>query len=354
LCQGDSVQLDAGDWVSYRWSTGAITRTIVVKSAGSYDVTVEDANGCRGTSVAATVTLAPPPAPPTITARGDTLVSSPALTYQWLRDSVAIADATDREYVITQPGSYRVRVTDASGCTAVSEAFTPDVAIATGTAVVGRYEAAPGERITIGLALARPRNLQRNGLHTFTAQVRFNRTMLVPAETDGPDLLDATHRTVTLTGTVDPIEGEDTLQLGSIEMIATLGNTTVTPLEILSLQWKEGVVRIDTVHGTFRLIGLCENGGTRLINTTGEMTLKPTRPNPTGGLTVVEYEVVETGPTRLYLTDMSGRQIVLVDAFLEAGRYMASFDAGAIAPGTYLCVLQTETLRLTEPVVVTH
>jgi hypothetical protein len=59
-------------------------------------------------------------------------------------------------------------------------------------------------------------------------------------------------------------------------------------------------------------------------------------------------------PPRLYLTDMSGRMIPLLDAVLEPGHYLASFDASAIGTGTYICVLQTETLRMTTVLVVEH
>lgn len=52
FCSCDSVVLDAGSngYVSYLWSTGEITRTIIVKNPGSYSVTVVDTNGCRNTS----------------------------------------------------------------------------------------------------------------------------------------------------------------------------------------------------------------------------------------------------------------------------------------------------------------
>ncbi|MBA3900749.1 MAG: gliding motility-associated C-terminal domain-containing protein, partial [Bacteroidetes bacterium] len=47
FCQGDSVQVDAGaGFATYLWSTGATIRTIYVKSAGQYSVTVTDSKGC--------------------------------------------------------------------------------------------------------------------------------------------------------------------------------------------------------------------------------------------------------------------------------------------------------------------
>lgn len=58
FCAGDSVTLDAGaGYASYLWSTGELTRSIVVRNAGSYSVRVATAAGCAGTSADVAVTL---------------------------------------------------------------------------------------------------------------------------------------------------------------------------------------------------------------------------------------------------------------------------------------------------------
>jgi hypothetical protein len=62
FCSCDSVVLDAGNngYVSYLWSTGAISRTIIVKDPGSYTVTVVDTNGCRNTSQPISISVIQP------------------------------------------------------------------------------------------------------------------------------------------------------------------------------------------------------------------------------------------------------------------------------------------------------
>lgn len=51
LCPNQSVILDAGaGFSSYKWSTGATTRTITVSAAGVFNVEVADAAGCRYTT----------------------------------------------------------------------------------------------------------------------------------------------------------------------------------------------------------------------------------------------------------------------------------------------------------------
>jgi hypothetical protein len=46
--QCDSIYLDAGNYASFLWNTGATTRVIKVKTANLYSVTVTDANTCTG------------------------------------------------------------------------------------------------------------------------------------------------------------------------------------------------------------------------------------------------------------------------------------------------------------------
>lgn len=47
--EGNEITLDAGAGFTYLWSTGATTQTIEVTSAGTYSVTITNANGCTAT-----------------------------------------------------------------------------------------------------------------------------------------------------------------------------------------------------------------------------------------------------------------------------------------------------------------
>ncbi len=62
------------------------------------------------------------PAIPVITVHGDSLISSTASNYQWIRNGTAIAGATGQYYVATASGWYKVKVTDpVTGCSAYSD-----------------------------------------------------------------------------------------------------------------------------------------------------------------------------------------------------------------------------------------
>lgn len=120
LCAGEQMELDAGEgYTSYLWSTGERTRTIIVDQTMDVYVTVEDAEGCAGTSDIYGVTVKA--APVVRLSHNGTLrlcpgteqvlaVSSSYSDYQW-----STGEATP-SIVVDAPGEYWVHVVDPDGC----------------------------------------------------------------------------------------------------------------------------------------------------------------------------------------------------------------------------------------------
>ena len=129
FCAGGSVTLTSSAGSSYLWSNGATTQSIPVTTAGSYSVTVTNANGCSATSSATTVIVNALPIA-TITAGSTTtfcdggsvnLTSSAGSSYSWS------TGATTQSIIATIAGSYTVSVTNANGCSATSAAIAVTV-----------------------------------------------------------------------------------------------------------------------------------------------------------------------------------------------------------------------------------
>jgi Zn-dependent metalloprotease len=139
FCQGDSVLLTATGGATYRWSTGATTATLLVRTGGAYSVTATGPGGCTATTAPLTVTVTPRPAAPTVTATlqpsGLVVLTSSAPTgNQWYFNGTPIPGATASTYTVStsaQSGVYTVRST-ASGC--VSALSGPLPVTVTGTA----------------------------------------------------------------------------------------------------------------------------------------------------------------------------------------------------------------------------
>jgi len=122
FCEGESVMLTSSPGISYLWSNGAITQSILVTMSGNYTVTTTDINGCSGTSPITIVTVYPLPIV-TITPDGPTdfcdgesvmLTSSPGESYLWSNGQ------TTQSILVTMSGSYSVTMTDINGCSGTS------------------------------------------------------------------------------------------------------------------------------------------------------------------------------------------------------------------------------------------
>ena len=117
ICPGSFTTLNAGaGYSSYLWSTGEITASIQVSSAGSYTATVINSNGCKG-SASVTTFLSVPPTP----AITGVLYFCPGATttldggagfeaYLWSNNE------TTRTITVAAGAAYTVTVTNINGC----------------------------------------------------------------------------------------------------------------------------------------------------------------------------------------------------------------------------------------------
>ncbi|MCS6904824.1 MAG: T9SS type A sorting domain-containing protein [Bacteroidia bacterium] len=123
LCPGQVLELDAGaQFASFKWSTGETSRVISVKEAGSYSVEVQkEACICKlGPIIVQSVQG---PTKPTISQSQDTLISSPASSYEWFCNNIPISNSNTRRIKADKAGQYTVRITDLYGCSAISESY---------------------------------------------------------------------------------------------------------------------------------------------------------------------------------------------------------------------------------------
>ena len=147
ICAGGTVTLTApaGPY-TYLWSAsagGATTQVVTVSTAGTYAVTVTDANGCTMVPDSVTVVVNPLPSAvvsgsPFICDAGCTTLSVDGgfgYTYAWLDNMLTpLTPAQNGQSLQVcannlQPGGYAVQVTDANGCTAVSSVVVVSLAV---------------------------------------------------------------------------------------------------------------------------------------------------------------------------------------------------------------------------------
>lgn len=150
FCEGASTTIlnaNTGTGLSYQWErdgvniSGAISSSFIVDTfGGNFTVEVCKTNCCTESSPV-NITIFPLPAKPTIQKQKDTILIClvSATSYQWYLNGSAISGATNQRDTARQKGAYKVEITDANDCKAMSDTMMVD--IFTGIlSVMGNYQ----------------------------------------------------------------------------------------------------------------------------------------------------------------------------------------------------------------------
>lgn len=105
---------------TYAWSNGATTQNIAGLNAGTYTVTVSEAQGCTYVKSFDVISNA---YSSTITYNSGTLTSTGAGFYQWYINGTPISGANNQTYMPTAEGTYYCVVSESNGCSATSNSI---------------------------------------------------------------------------------------------------------------------------------------------------------------------------------------------------------------------------------------
>jgi hypothetical protein len=207
----------------------------------------------------------------------------------------------------------------------------------------GEVAAAPGEVVDLHIMLNHSVNITHSDTTILTATLRFNATLLDP--------IGNTPRGTIIGGDrVIPLEMPATVPCGNVLVTlrfrAMLGNDTATTLRLENLGAVGGTVAVRAESGRFRLLGVCYDGGVRLLNPAGLVKIVAVRPNPVTDEAEVEIATVEAGRTRVVVMDMLGRESAIVfDGELPSGHHILPLTTRQLTTGSYYMLLTTPTVR---------
>ena len=120
ICEDGTTTLTSDPFDTYQWSTGAVTQSITVDTARSFQVTVVDGNGCQGSGtflVDQRINPIPQITGDSLLCPGDVttlLANTGFVSYNWSDGSNSISTTFDRA------GSLTVSVVDSFGCPGMS------------------------------------------------------------------------------------------------------------------------------------------------------------------------------------------------------------------------------------------
>ena len=201
----------------------------------------------------------------------------------------------------------------------------------------------PGETVSVPIKVKNigsygfPSNVE--GFYTY---LKFNSTLLEPIGTFDEDVVKDYERRIKIS--LPKTFGADSV-LRRIEFKVGFGNDTISPL---TLEYTHpiglGNIVLNEESGSFKINNLCFDGGIRLFDPIGRLSLAPNIPNPVTDVTKINFEIIENGMTKLYITDILGNQVVeLINQDLREGKYEITLNLSTLPQGNYNYVLKTPT-----------
>lgn len=201
------------------------------------------------------------------------------------------------------------------------------------------------------------KNLRNSNLQEITVKVRYNASLLTPADKDLRNSLTFESKNgkqwaVMTLNTKNPYALQtnnsfDKANAGSvvfnIPMYVLLGDSISTPLEFAETpQFIGGKVRpTQFINGRFDLSGVCDKGPIRL--TGGGVSITKLAPNPANSSLKVSYETNLTGDAKLVVYTMGGKEVLRKNIVEKVGinaNATEILDVSKLESGIYFIEIQ--------------
>jgi hypothetical protein len=220
---------------------------------------------------------------------------------------------------------------------------------ASATIKSGNSEGYPGDIIDVPIILQNEKNIQSSGATTLKVEMKFNSTLLFPLD-NSYQKIDETTSNITIENLpINKIVGDTLITL---RFKVGLGNAESCNLTLYNAKAQNGNLDISLLDGTFKLLGICQEGGKRLINPNGKEVELKIAPNPSDGRVSVELNLIEYGITTLRIYDNIGNIIYEKDLISFTGKKDLIIETSRFANGIYFVILQTPTIRKTKELII--
>jgi hypothetical protein len=203
----------------------------------------------------------------------------------------------------------------------------------------------PGDKKTIYMNLAGVKlNSLKKLASNFRAKLQFQKTILYPTDNSIIKSYSNDSTMIEISGSL----GNDSV-LSPIELIAALGNTDNTSIDITDFKWidengDEIEYETETESGSFKVLGICKEGGARLFSPNGNAQLMMVKPNPGSEKLEIEVNLAEKEPAELYISNLLGERVLtLLDGKHEMGKSTFSVGTNDLPAGAYYITIKTAT-----------
>jgi hypothetical protein len=172
-------------------------------------------------------------------------------------------------------------------------------------------------------------------------EILFNPTILLP-KGQPLELIDDTLakfsiNNIPLTQNQDPTIYEMFFHVG-------LGSRTHSDVKFGTIELiGDSSTQVSKLNGVFSLLGLCYEGGTRLVYSTSSIPLLTVSPNPSNGNATIDLNLIEDGVSSLKIYNSNG---FMVDSysFTKKGLQTIKLNSKNFNNGLYFITIETPTM----------
>jgi len=211
--------------------------------------------------------------------------------------------------------------------------------------MVGNYTGYPGDIIDIPIELTDSQNINQSGLTSMSIDVAFNPSLLSPRG-HTINFINDTLATISIKDV--PVSSIGNGKIITLTCDIGLGNKEQCELSLLNVKENTGTVPLTIKNGTFKLLGICYEGGARLVSTSKNTSLMSINPNPSDGMINVSINMLEKGKHTVRILDSRGFLIDESVHDLQQGPMNLQYDSLEFITGMYFIQLQTPTQSIIE------
>lgn len=364
FCTGGSVDLTSSSATGYAWSNGSTTQTVNITLAGTYRVTVSDANSCTAQSNQIVITENTPTVP-TVTASGSTTFctgDSVNLSVDNAGQYSSFAwsnSANTDDITVFASGTFTVTTTDLNSCTASSTPITTSVSATPQPTitVTGALSFCEGDSVVLTSSTG-DTYLWSNGATTPAITVTASGNYTVSVTNTNICLGTGTSAATVVTVTPLPVAGFTSATAGfgyafDFTNTSTGGATTYL--------WDFGDGNTSTAmapsytytaNNTYTVTLTASNGNcsdvfTSTVNASGvgvediQPALQAIRiyPNPTAANSTLEVTLNENKDVTVIITDITGKQHFNFTQELNSGLNLVQLNTSELAGGIYFVTI---------------
>ncbi|MCX6154791.1 MAG: SBBP repeat-containing protein [Candidatus Kapabacteria bacterium] len=282
------------------------------------------------------------------------------LENKWFVDPNAIINGSSTDSIVSvtwnSVGSGAVSLVQTNTNTGCQDTtiFLIKIVEVSATLRIGSAQAKPGDIVSIPIYYSKNDtiNLLNHGVSGFKAKLSFKTSILDPIDGTPQGNIIGDQRVLDLDMKVSSNPKDTVLQVLKFE--AMLGEATGTNLELTDVQTQGVLIALKHSSGTFSLLGVCHEGGLRLVTISGKFELMAPKPNPSSNAVKLEFSSPENGMTQLFIMNSVGQQVKsIINKEVVHGTYEVDIPVSDLPSGIYFITLKTPTRNKTVKLEVT-